>query len=472
MASNSQMGSEDPIDFEPISSLPAIEEVSLTVDDEDNIMTVEVKVKGKETEKLTRGKRKRDKKFTSAVWAAFNVLPEKTLDGSKKVKCKWCGEVKNYFGQYGTGNLKRHMNSYVRRDTRDVGQMILGKQKESLIMRPAKFDSKKFCEKLVAAVVMHNLPSSFVEYSGIKELFAYLCDDAISISRNTTRSDILKLHKKEKIKLKLLLNEASGRICLTSDLWTSVATDGYICLNAHLVDKDWNLQKRVLSFSFMPPPHNGVSLSEKVYSLMAFTHLVVSDSNYKGYPSKDEWAKIEKLSKFLEFVDWAYKKLYEDNSKEFEKVKNTLYSLYDEYTSKPSYSTSSTSTINKVNKSAQYESTSMVDLHSKVAWKEFDSFDLEYGVATKKSQLELYFEEPKVDRSMDLNVLHFWKQSAFRYPELATMARDILSIPITIVASESTFSLGDLCKEDSTSTSMKCSSTAPASARVQDTDEC
>ncbi|XVF55831.1 hypothetical protein PTKIN_Ptkin06aG0068100 [Pterospermum kingtungense] len=42
---------------------------------------------------------------------------------------------------------------------------------------------------------------------------------------------------------------------------------------------------------------------------------------------------------------------------------------------------------------------------------------------------------------MDLNVLHFWKKSAFRYPDLAAMARDILSIPITTVASESTFSV-------------------------------
>ncbi|XVF81897.1 hypothetical protein PTKIN_Ptkin15bG0192900 [Pterospermum kingtungense] len=100
---------------------------------------------------------------------------------------------------------------------------------------------------------MHNLPLSFVEYNGIKESFTYLCDYAISISRNTASSDILKLHKRKKTKLKMLLNETPGRICLTSDLWTSITTDGFICLTAHFVDKAWNLQKRVLSFSFMPP---------------------------------------------------------------------------------------------------------------------------------------------------------------------------------------------------------------------------
>ncbi|XVF81312.1 hypothetical protein PTKIN_Ptkin15bG0145800 [Pterospermum kingtungense] len=122
---------------------------------------------------------------------------------------------------------------------------------------------------------MHNLPLLFVGYSGIKEVFTYLCDYAISISRNTTRSDILKLHKREKAKLKLLLNETPSRIYLTYDLWTSVTTNGFICLTPHFVDKAWDLQKRVLSFSSMPPLHNGVWLSEKVYAL-------ISDSGIKS----------------------------------------------------------------------------------------------------------------------------------------------------------------------------------------------
>lgn len=49
-------------------------------------------------------------------------------------------------------------------------------------------------------------------------------------------------------------------------------------------------------------------------------------------------------------------------------------------------------------------------------------------------------EEPKIDRKSNLNILDFWKGNQFRYPELAAMARDILSIPISTVASESVFS--------------------------------
>ena len=47
-----------------------------------------------------------------------------------------------------------------------------------------------------------------------------------------------------------------------------------------------------------------------------------------------------------------------------------------------------------------------------------------------------------MDRSANLDILSFWKANQFQFPELASMARDVLSAPISTVASESTFSVG------------------------------
>ncbi|CAB4283469.1 unnamed protein product [Prunus armeniaca] len=88
----------------------------------------------------------------------------------------------------------------------------------------------------------------------------YLCD--------SNMADVLSLYNREKGKLKELLGSISGRVCLTSDLWTSITTDGYLSLTAHFVDANWKLQKRILNFSFMPPPHSGVALCEKIYKLL------------------------------------------------------------------------------------------------------------------------------------------------------------------------------------------------------------
>ena len=146
--------------------------------------------------------------------------------------------------------------------------MILSQSHGSVSIHSIKFNPEKFRELLSYAIIKHDLPFQFVEYEGIRSLFAYVCEDVKLVSRNTVKADILKLYKKEREKLELWLQSIPSRISLTSDLWTSIATDGYLCLIAHFIDEEWVLQKKVLNFHFMPPPHNGISLCEMIYGLL------------------------------------------------------------------------------------------------------------------------------------------------------------------------------------------------------------
>ncbi|XP_010527739.1 PREDICTED: zinc finger BED domain-containing protein RICESLEEPER 2-like isoform X2 [Tarenaya hassleriana] len=54
------------------------------------------------------------------------------------------------------------------------------------------------------------------------------------------------------------------KICLTTDVWRSIAIEGYICITAHYVDDRWKLNSKILTFSAMPPPHSGNQLAKKV----------------------------------------------------------------------------------------------------------------------------------------------------------------------------------------------------------------
>ncbi|WOL14226.1 zinc finger BED domain-containing protein RICESLEEPER 2-like [Canna indica] len=87
------------------------------------------------------------------------------------------------------------------------------------------------------------------------------------MSRVTVRADCMKIYALENKKIKALLGSVD-RISLTSDLWTSNQTIGYMCLTAHFLDNDWNLQKRVLNFISIPPPHTGLMISDSIFSCL------------------------------------------------------------------------------------------------------------------------------------------------------------------------------------------------------------
>lgn len=132
----------------------------------------------------------------------------------------------------------------------------------------SKFSQEKFRELLVQAIVRHDLPFSFSEYDGFRTVFEYLQPSVSHFTRNTTKADIIKLYEHERNRLRGELIRSPGRISLTSDAWTSIVTDGYLSLTAHYIDSNWVLQKRILNFSYMPPPHTGVALAEKISGLV------------------------------------------------------------------------------------------------------------------------------------------------------------------------------------------------------------
>ncbi|GAU10851.1 hypothetical protein TSUD_424540, partial [Trifolium subterraneum] len=53
-----------------------------------------------------------------------------------------------------------------------------------------------------------------------------------------------------------------------------------------------------------------------------------------------------------------------------------------------------------------------------------------------------YFNDGLEEDSSNFNILNYWKVHSSRFPVLANIARDLLAIPVSTVASESAFSTG------------------------------
>lgn len=236
----------------------------MRVDLEDDVFEVEVEHSFSAN---TSSAKPLKKTLKSKVWKFFDVLPL-GADGKVRSACKKCGQQYLASSKYGTGNMSRHIKTCKKRDTRDIGQMLISRDSGTLSLDTCKFDSEKWRELVASCIIMHDLPFQFVEYKGLRAMLQYLYPDVELISRNTAKAICLKMYEKEKAKIKNMVTACPGRISLTSDLWSSLTSDGYLCLTAHFVDKNWKLQKRILNFCNMPPPHTGIALSEKIYSLL------------------------------------------------------------------------------------------------------------------------------------------------------------------------------------------------------------
>nr|GEV57791.1 hypothetical protein [Tanacetum cinerariifolium] len=55
------------------------------------------------------------------------------------------------------------------------------------------------------------------------------------------------------------------------------------------------------------------------------------------------------------------------------------------------------------------------------------------------TELNYYYRENLLLTEMELDLLAWWTKNGFKYPTLERIARDILAIPISTIASESTF---------------------------------
>ncbi|CAI8616053.1 unnamed protein product [Vicia faba] len=60
----------------------------------------------------------------------------------------------------------------------------------------------------------------------------------------------------------------------------------------------------------------------------------------------------------------------------------------------------------------------------------------------QKNELDLYLMQNLEKKGPGFDILNWWKVNSNKYPILGQMARDILAMPVSTVASESAFSIG------------------------------
>ncbi|KAL0392914.1 UNVERIFIED_CONTAM: Zinc finger BED domain-containing protein RICESLEEPER 2 [Sesamum radiatum] len=149
----------------------------------------------------------------------------------------------------------------------------------------------------------------------------------------------------------------------------------------------------------------------------------------------------------MKALEFCFPKLYssEKVEREISFVRKSLHELYSKYTLM--YNDEGESRGQMQGGSSQGQSTSNVGISRD--WSQYATFlESVQSVQPQKSEIDMYLEEScysfkkdnKIEKEFD--VLKWWRVNSVKYKILSFMARDILAIPITTVASEVTFSAG------------------------------
>ncbi|XP_050908840.1 zinc finger BED domain-containing protein RICESLEEPER 4-like [Lathyrus oleraceus] len=221
-------------------------------------------------------KSKKAKTSSADCWKVFTKLGA-DKDGNPLAKCNGCSKIlKGGDRNYGTASLNRHMKKCTKIKYADVGQVMMDLQGRLKNLTIDKKVSRSMC---ATAIIAHDLPYKFVEFQKIRDWMKYLNPDFSPISRNTAKADVDEIFKTEKEALKKELANISSRISLTSDMWTTCTSEGYICLTAHYVDSNWNLKSKILNFCHMPPPHTGSEMSKKILDFLSYASLTLDNAS-------------------------------------------------------------------------------------------------------------------------------------------------------------------------------------------------
>ena len=194
----------------------------------------------------------------SNTWKYF-----KRSADDKTVKCTLCSSEMTYTG--GTTNMLNHLrlkHLSEQKPSNNDKQFSM----DSFVNSPKKLSSsqsEKITQAIADMIIKDYIPLSIVESESFVNLMQIVAPDYKVPSRNTVKSRLIKRYDDERDSLVKELNSVQS-VSLTTDTWTSNATESYITVTEHHITDDWEMQSNVLMTRAMPERHTGENLANKL----------------------------------------------------------------------------------------------------------------------------------------------------------------------------------------------------------------
>ena len=204
----------------------------------------------------------------SVVWETFEE-PK-----NNAVVCTICQKKFAYTG--GTTNLREHLKRF---HPRVIGELtpdpiVYKPITEFLVSSPAASKtcsaatSTQITELLVDWISRDLRPLNILNDSGLQTLMEFIVPGYSIPSRTHVAKLVQRRHTEGKKQLKEVMKSAPW-IGLTTDCWSSKATQSFVTITAHFIDDDWKLVSAVLTTSQFPGSHTGERIAQKLRQSIA-----------------------------------------------------------------------------------------------------------------------------------------------------------------------------------------------------------
>ncbi|XP_062158744.1 zinc finger BED domain-containing protein RICESLEEPER 2-like [Alnus glutinosa] len=127
-----------------------------------------------------------------------------------------------------------------------------------------QFDESKVRELLAHMMLYHEYSFRMEEHMLFNKFMKACTPHWKKISRATAKCRCFATYEFEKKKLKPLLNQVP-KVNITIDKWTSYQKVSYMVVTCHFIDSGWQLNKCVLNFRNIPPPHSGLLIADALH---------------------------------------------------------------------------------------------------------------------------------------------------------------------------------------------------------------
>ncbi|KAM6545744.1 hypothetical protein CsatB_026480 [Cannabis sativa] len=201
------------------------------------------------------------------------MIPKKHPNDKPRAACNYCGiDYAANTKLNGTSTLRNHIENQCKKYPLSVRVEDKKQKLLSLTKKSGGEDTEECASSLVAVswskegarqslakyIILDELPFIHVEGEGFRQFVKYMQPKFDPPSRITVARDIYQMFLYEKEKLRKVLK--GQRICVTTDTWTSIQNICYMCVTAHWIDRNWVLQKRIISF-VQVPNHKGDTIA-------------------------------------------------------------------------------------------------------------------------------------------------------------------------------------------------------------------